>query len=175
MEVGYMPMPPDFKYLKVFLKGKPRHQAYDAFALKHPAMDCGRRAKIFSPFDALKGFSDAVASKDVQYISRPEMSDGDREEINRRLGILNMLTCSGRAARENRVSVRVRYFVLCTDKNNAACGVRGRIQSVSGICMRVDGTVSHSITVGRSIIHFRDILSIEADGIFDEDREYDAL
>ena len=29
--------------------------------IRHPAMDLSRRAKIFNPFDALKGFSDELS------------------------------------------------------------------------------------------------------------------
>jgi len=58
---GIMQMPADFKYREVCLRGKPGHAWNEPFALKHPAMDCERRAKIFSPFDALKGFSEMLA------------------------------------------------------------------------------------------------------------------
>ena len=58
--IGVMAMPADFRYRDVFLKGKPQHDRYDLFRIKHPRMATGRRAKIFSPFDALKGFSEAV-------------------------------------------------------------------------------------------------------------------
>ena len=63
-EVGTMEMPPGFSYREVFLKGKPRHEQYDAFSVRHPKMDAGRRAKIFAPFDALKGFSDELAASE---------------------------------------------------------------------------------------------------------------
>lgn len=59
-----MAMPADFRYRDVFLKGKPQHDRFDLFRIRHPSMDVGRRAKIFSPFDALKGFNEAIASKD---------------------------------------------------------------------------------------------------------------
>ncbi len=58
--IGYMPMPSDFKYKEAFLAGRPRHARTDRFRIRHPAMDCGKRAKIFAPFDALKGFGDAI-------------------------------------------------------------------------------------------------------------------
>lgn len=57
--VGVMAMPADFRYREVFLKGKPKHDRFDLFRARHPSMDVGRRAKIFSPFDALKGFNEA--------------------------------------------------------------------------------------------------------------------
>ncbi len=53
--------PSSFRYKNVLEKGKPVHDKYDSFSLKHPAMDLSRRAKIFSPFDALKGFDDELA------------------------------------------------------------------------------------------------------------------
>ena len=37
----------------------------DSFRLRHPSMDPGKRAKIFAPFDALAGFSDALAAVDA--------------------------------------------------------------------------------------------------------------
>ena len=72
-----MAMPADFRYRDVFLKGKPQHDRFDLFRIRHPSMDVGRRAKIFSPFDALKGFNEAIASKDVLYRERVELSDED--------------------------------------------------------------------------------------------------
>lgn len=54
-------IPPSFRYRDVYEKGKPQHDANDSFRVRHPAMDLSRRAKIFSPFDALKGFSDELA------------------------------------------------------------------------------------------------------------------
>ncbi len=174
MTVGYMRMPADFKYLNVFLKGKPRHNNTDPFMLKHPAMDCGRRAKIFSPFDALKGFSEAVAAKDVLYVNRPELDEEDKAEINRRLSILYGLTRNGRMARNNSVTVTVTYFVPCTDENSFAFGHRGQVTSVTGTCWKVDGSVTRSVLVGQATVRFDDIISIEGKGIFDEDWELDA-
>ena len=90
--IGVMAMPADFRYRDVFLKGKPQHDRYDLFRIKHPRMATCRRAKIFSSFDALKGFSEAVASKDVLYEYRKELESEDREELDRRLHILRNLT-----------------------------------------------------------------------------------
>ena len=59
-ELGHMEMPPDFPYREVLQKGKPQHDRLDPFRIRHPRMDPGRRAKIFAPFDALKGFDDVI-------------------------------------------------------------------------------------------------------------------
>ncbi|MBR6398215.1 MAG: hypothetical protein IKS06_04945, partial [Lachnospiraceae bacterium] len=58
--IGYMTMPSDFKYKNAFLAGRPKHARTDRFRIRHPEMDHGRRAKIFAPFDALRGFSVAI-------------------------------------------------------------------------------------------------------------------
>ncbi len=55
----------NFKYRSVYEKGKPAHGKNDDFYIKHPPMDRAKRAKIFSPFDALKGFGEAIASKEA--------------------------------------------------------------------------------------------------------------
>ena len=65
MEIGSMPMPPAFRYRDVFLKGRPRHDVPDPFSLRHPPMPASRWAKIFAPFDALKGFEEAIRLKEA--------------------------------------------------------------------------------------------------------------
>lgn len=76
-EIGVMAMPVNFRYRDVFLKGKPRHERYDAFCSRHPRMDVGRRAKIFAPYDALKGFHEAVDAKNVLYRDKADLSEED--------------------------------------------------------------------------------------------------
>ena len=126
-----------------------------------------RRAKIFSPFDALKGFSEAVASKDVPYEYRKELESEDREELDRSLHILRNLTWNGRMARANRVQVTVTYYVPCSDVNSEAYGFRGQYQTITGICWGVDAEVNRTIQVDRKTIDFENILCVEnADGIF---------
>ena len=55
------------RYRKVYERGKPKHSPSDDFSIKHPAMDLSRRAKIFSPFDALKGFNEEIASTEQSF------------------------------------------------------------------------------------------------------------
>ncbi|MBR6323015.1 MAG: hypothetical protein IKR59_09110 [Lachnospiraceae bacterium] len=63
--IGVMTMPADFPYRDVFLKGKPRHSHCDEFLIRHPRMDTGRRAKIFAPFEALRGFRETIDAEDA--------------------------------------------------------------------------------------------------------------
>ena len=63
--IGYMKMPAGFRYMDVYLKGRPQHDKYDSFSIRHPAMDVTHRAKIFNPFDALKGFNEALEAAEA--------------------------------------------------------------------------------------------------------------
>lgn len=58
--------PSSFRYGNVMKKRKPVHGKNDLFTAKHPPMDLYRRAKIFCPFDALKGFSDELAKSQAE-------------------------------------------------------------------------------------------------------------
>ena len=164
--IGIMPMPADFCYRDVFVRGKPKHDRLDLFRVRHPSMDPGRRAKLFSPFDALKGFGEAIASKDVQYNGRIELGEEDRREIDHRLHILKGLTFNSRMARANRVHVTVTFYVPCEDENHEAFGLLGRYETCKGICWNVDEHY-RTILVDRTRIEFDDILCIEnSEGIF---------
>ena len=81
-DIRQMPMPPNFRYAIIAARGRPRHEKYDTFYMKHPTMNVGKRAKIFSPFDALKGFNDAVESKEIRYVERRELCEYDCEDPN---------------------------------------------------------------------------------------------
>lgn len=169
--IGVMAMPTDFRYRDVFLRGKPQHDLYDAFRIRHPCMDTGKRAKIFSPFDALKGFSDAVVSKNVQYTDRTELTEEDRNKLNRQLRILKGLTFTSRMARANRVIISVTHYVSCLDENSEAYGLRGQYQTLTGVCWNVDEHF-HTILVDRVRILFDDLIRIENHtGIFQRDWE----
>ena len=58
----------------------------------------GQEVHDNEPFDALKGFNEAVSAKDVLYEDRIELLQEDTEELSRRLNILHNLTFNGRMA-----------------------------------------------------------------------------
>ena len=125
-------------------------------------MPPAHRAKIFAPFAALRGFSEAVSQKETHYVKRRELGGEELRELNRRLEILHNLTYTGRMARENRVVVTVTYFVPCRDVNHDAFGVEGQYETITGVCWNVDPDVSRRIRVGDTVIPFEDILSIQS-------------
>ena len=147
--IGVMAMPANFRYREVFLKGRPRHDRYDPFRIRHPSMDRGHRAKIFAPFDALKGFNEAVSAKDVLYEDRIELLQEDTEEL---------------MARANRVQVTVTYYEPCNDENHEAFGLRGQYKTITGICWNVDAEVGQTILIDKTRISLGSLLKIDASG-----------
>ncbi len=65
--LGYLPMPENFKYKAVLEQGQPKHEPFDAFRLKHPSMPLSQRAKIFAPFDALRGFDFSIREAQARH------------------------------------------------------------------------------------------------------------
>lgn len=170
--VGAMPMPAGFRYADVYMQGRPRHgsagriQTYDAFYKKHPPMDRTRRAKIFAPFDALRGFQDAIASKRVLYEPRRDLTEGEKEDLDRRLETLYRLTANGRLARENRVTVTVTRFVPCGDPEHEAFGKQGKYEPVTGIVRKVDPARRVIILFDSGAIPVEDVVEIRS-SVFD--------
>lgn len=50
-----------------------------------PRMPRQNRAKIFAPYQALKGFSEAIHAKDTVFVPRLELAEYAQECLNRRL------------------------------------------------------------------------------------------
>lgn len=131
-------------------------------------MDTVHRAKIFSPYDALRGFDEAISSKRTAYQDRSDVDEECRQELNRRLSILWERTQNGSLIREHPSRITVTYFLLCCDENSEAYGVRGQCCTVSGICQGVD-RIGQVLYVDTKAIAFTDLISIESpEGIFSE-------
>lgn len=172
--VGVMAMPANFKYRDVAKQGRPRHERWDSFCLKHPPMTAAHWAKIFSPFDALDGFDERIAEKEVLYERQTELSDDDRSELDRRLDILHNLTWNGRMTRASHVSVSVTYFVPCADRNHFSFGKAGRYETVTGMVLRVEPeaeTLCLRTESGEKKIPFCDIREIRDSGEISDSRE----
>lgn len=175
--IGIMAMPANFKYRDVAKKGRPAHDRWDSFSLKHPPMTTARWAKIFSPFDALDGFDERIAEKEVQYVPRTELLEDDKAELSRRLDILHNLTWNSHMARANRVRVSVEYFQPCADENHFAFDLAaGSYETVTGMVLRV-GTDSLRLRTddGDLTVRFEDIREIRNEtGIFETDWEWES-
>ncbi len=57
-------IPIHFPYRTLLKKQRPVHTQEDLFSHRHPKMPLSQRAKIFAPFDALKGYRDRLKEVD---------------------------------------------------------------------------------------------------------------
>ena len=151
----------DSEYIQISEKGKPQHTKFDDFYRKHPFMDVGKRTKIFAPFAALRGFDGCILDKEVQYQPKIILDEEVKDKIAQQLEVLHRLTINSRIARKNHVVVSVTYFIPCSDKNHEAYGYYGQYVTVTGVCKKVDDTITHTITVGGLVISLDDIYKIE--------------
>ena len=96
-------------------------------SVKHPRMSVPNRAKIFSPFAALRGFDDGLAEEGAQTLRVPkaELSEEEKSALSARL-----------AGLRRGVTVTVRYFVpdlLCQPGQPVGC-----YQTVTGTVQALD-------------------------------------
>ena len=123
-------------------------------------MQLSQRAKIFSPFAALKGFEEAIDEKTQVYAEKRELNDEEQEALEAALARLHDLTANRRAAKENRVTATVTWFVPCADENHEAYGRGGTYERCTGIVWKVDPILTKSLLIGDRVIEFSELAEI---------------
>ena len=114
-----------------------------------PRMTAQNRAKIFSPFAALRGYEDEIASEGKDYLKgkRIELSEEQEEILGNKIGQL----------RKNQ-SVKIKYF---TDGYYEE--LPGRVDSVDAINKELKIYTGVTNAIGKelpTIIPFEDILEV---------------
>lgn len=148
------------KYRSAYYGCRPQHNNYDDFTLRHPRMQLGQRAKIFSPFAALRGFDEAIEAKDIIYVEKKDLNEEDQDKIAQALSKLYEMTRNLRLAKANCVSATVTYYVPCMDENHEAYGCRGSYEQYTGTVWRVDSLLTKALYIGEMIIEFSEISDI---------------
>ncbi|MCF0221560.1 MAG: hypothetical protein HUK19_04625 [Fibrobacter sp.] len=117
--------------------------------IKHPRMSIENRAKIFSPFAALRGHSDAIeeTADKVLTIRQDELMEDSRIELNETLGEL-----AERLQRGEHPVVKVTYFV---QDRVLADGV-GTYENMEGAVVKLDG-LGQTIQIVDKIISLANI------------------
>ena len=117
--------------------------------IKHPRMSIENRAKIFSPFAALRGHSDAIeeTADKVLTIRQDERMEDSRIELNETLGEL-----AERLQRGEHPVVKVTYFV---QDRVLADGV-GTYENMEGAVVKLDG-LGQTIQIVDKIISLANI------------------
>ena len=153
-------LPEDFIYRDVFLKGRPVHDRNDSFYARHPPMPPSRWAKIFSPFDALKGFDDAVSSKEVTYESRRTLDEDAQTELDSNLNLLTDLVRAGKASGKEPVQAAITYYSPCSDTDNEAYGHKGKYITKTGAVTKIDTQLDRTLRIDGIPINLDDIIEI---------------
>jgi len=117
---------------------------------KHPKMDLGNRAKIFSPFSALRGFDIAVLTKAKEKALSPRawLSDDMQEDLVRKL----------RQLKEGDM-VTVTYFSLQKRMRDYEIG---SYISESGPVEEID-ELGHALVLPQCYVPFTDIYDLQSE------------
>ena len=148
------------KYREALRRGRPEHGPYDEFSLRHPKMQLGQRAKIFSPFDALAGFSEAIDDKLVRYVEKRELTEEEQAQLDLALTELYERTRKRRTAGWEPVVATVTYYVPCPDEHHEAYGLRGSYETLTGIVGKGDPVLTRSLQIDDTRIDLADIAAI---------------
>ena len=140
--------------------GRPKHERTDDFSLRHPPMQLEQRAKIFSPFSALRGFEQAIDEKRRLYVEKRELNEEEQAALDLTLRHLHERTANLRMAKENALRATVTYYVPCMDENHEAYGRRGSYESFTGIVWRVDPLLRGTLLIGDREIELSDVASV---------------
>ena len=155
-----MELPVERKYRGAFERCRPEHEPRDDFSIRHPKMQLSQRAKIFSPFAALRGFEEAIDEKLERYVDKRELTEEEQAALDRILTELYEQTRNLRAAREKPVRATVTFYVPCPDENHEAYGLRGSYETLTGRVWKVDPVLTKTLRIGEAVIEFADIAEI---------------
>lgn len=107
-----------------------------------PKMDRENRAKQFMPFDALKGFREALEEKERIVVPKRELSEEQKEELDFKLRQIHKMDI-----------ITVEYFQ------------NGEYVQVTGVVSRIDET-SKVLKIVNTKIAFEDIVDLQKSLVF---------
>mgnify|MGYP005761445437 CR=1 FL=1 len=127
-------------------------------SVRHPRMDRVNRAKLFSPFSALRGYDDEVRAEvqDLLRVEKKELSEEDRETLSQKI-----------ASVQRGMSVAISFFVPTSSDQSL-----GSYQMISGVVEQIDSVFENiRLYTGEqkngtqkevsTIISFEDILMLD--------------
>lgn len=107
---------------------------------KHPKMSNADRAKIFSPFAALKGYEEAVKNKEKIRVNKIELSDEEKELINQKLCLL----------KKGRI-ITVHYFHPDPGSDGSGGTAEGEYLAITGALEKIDENFRTLVIAGQKI------------------------
>lgn len=118
---------------------------------KHPHMSNADRAKIFSPFAALKGHTETIRQKEILRVNKIDLSDEMAASLNEKLALL-----------EKGQIITVTYFFSDPGPDGSGGTAEGMYVTLSGIIKRLD-SISRILEIDDHKINFDDIAYITSD------------
>ena len=118
---------------------------------KHPHMSTADRAKILSPFAALKGHTETIRQKEILRVNKIDLSDEMAASLNEKLALL-----------EKGQMITVIYFFSAPGPDGSGGTAEGMYVTLSGIIKRLD-SISRILEIDDHKINFDDIADITSD------------
>ena len=118
---------------------------------KHPHMSNADRAKIFSPFAALKGHTETIRQKEILRVNKIDLSAEAAAALNEKLTLL-----------EKGQMVTITYFFSDPGPDGTGGTAEGIYITLSGIIKHLD-SISRILEIDDHKINFDDIADIRSD------------
>lgn len=144
-------------YAKIMAKHRPEHNG-DEFSFRHPKMDIAKRAKLFAPFDALRGFDAAIdiANNNASYVEKRDLDEGEIEYINHKLNRLYEIFKYNKTHHRTTTATVSAFVPACDGEGGDTFGnytdIYGDITAISHI--------GKYIMIDNQIVEFKDIENI---------------
>ena len=115
----------------------------------HPHMSLADRAAQFSPFAALTGYEDAIKEAGRIVDEKIELSEEEKEEINRKLNYLN-------EHKKENTQITITYFLKDMKKNG------GSYRQITSNLKRLDEIEKTILLADNTILRIDDIRKIQS-------------
>lgn len=145
-----------FDYSDIINKMRPEHNG-DDFSIRHPKMSIQDRAKIFAPFDALRGFDEAIDKENVIYAPYIYLSEDEKQLLDQVIYLIDE-----KLTNKEEVKGRITYFI-----QNGRIKDTGTVMEISGIIKKLD-KINGTIKIGEDIILVKNIYDINLEDHKDE-------
>ena len=145
-----------FDYSDIINKMRPEHNG-DDFSIRHPKMSIQDRAKIFAPFDALRGFDEAIDKENVIYAPYIYLSEDEKQILDQVIYLIDE-----KLTNKEEVKGRITYFI-----QDGRIKDTGTVMEISGIIKKLD-KINGTIKIGDDIILVKNIYDINLEDHKDE-------
>ena len=115
----------------------------------HPHMSLADRAAQFSPFAALTGYEEAIKEAGRIVDEKIELSEEEKEEINRQLNYLN-------EHKKDNIQITITYFLKDMKKNG------GSYRQITSNLKRLDEIKKTILLADNTILRIDDIRKIQS-------------